>query len=192
MHQSLRPSRSPAHLLLLCIVALLSASSLVAERTTAAATGVVTLNGKAAQRLKVNFWHEQSKTVVWTETDGNGRYRVELGRAGDWVIAIQYWCQQSRFRADEGETQFDWKVEGGTLDVTLDVADDSTGVVVRRPDPDFICLKGVPNATFYTLEAIPFGTFQVTASNQLRTSQPVIVSFTPVNLYERIQIDLKQ
>lgn len=177
---------------LLVISQVISASGLSARGTVTAA-GTITLNGQRAQNLKAYFWHERSKTEVVAETDAIGRYSVDLMHEGDWMIYIRNWSQTGRFIAQDGNTPFDWAVVGGALQVTLEGGSAPATIEMRRTTPDFLALRAIPaGVSSYTFEAIPLGTFQVRASNDLGLSEIATVTFSPSELHQQTRLRLPQ
>jgi hypothetical protein len=109
------------------------------------------------------------------------------------MIVIRNWSQTGRFTAQEGDSQFDWSVEGGSLEVTLEGEGAPATIAVRRAAPDFLSTRAIPSGvTSYTFEAIPLGTFLVMASNGVGTSEPVTVTFTPLELRQQVRLRLPQ
>lgn len=155
------------------------------------AAGTITLNGQPAPNRQVYFW--KAPTEVATQTDEVGRYLVDLPSAGDWMVVIRNWSQAGRFTAHEGDTQFDWSVAGGLLEVMLQGGDAPATIAVRRAAPDFLSTRAIPSGvSSYTFEAIPLGTFRMRASNGLGTSETVTVTFTPFELYQQVRLTLPQ
>ena len=181
----------PLALAVCLLVGQLVVSSDASAQGLVSAAGTITLNGQPATNRQVYFW--RAPTEVATQTDEVGRYLVNLPSAGDWMVVIRNWSQTGRFTAQEGNTQSDWSVEGGLLEVTLQGADAPATIAVRRAAPDFLSTRAIPSGvSSYTFEAIPLGTFLVRASNELGTSETVTVTFTPFDLHQQVRLKLPQ
>jgi hypothetical protein len=155
--------------------------------------GKVTLNGQPAQHRTIHFWQAQSKTEATTVTDSEGQYSIDFRNTGEWMISIRGWYQTERFMAVDGETHFDWAAQGGALEVTLVGAREPTIVAIRRRSPEFLAMRTVPSEdSSYTFEAIPFGTFDVRATNRFGSSQFVTVTFTPTELQQQIRLEFSK
>ena len=182
---------SPLALAVCFLVGQPVASSTAFAQGVVRTAGTITLNAQPVPNRQVYFW--KAPTEVVTQTDDVGRYLVNLPSAGDWMIVIRNWSQTGRFTAQAGDTQFDWPVEGGSLEVTLQGGDAPATIAVRRAAPDFLSTRAIPaGVSSYTFEAIPLGTFLVRASNWLGTSESVAVTFTPFELHQQVRLKLPQ
>jgi len=106
------------------------------------------------------------------------------------MISIRGWSQTAQFIAVEGGTQFDWAVEGGSLQVTLVGAREPTDVTIRRASPDFLAMRKIAATdSIYVFEAIPFGTFGIRAANRFGKSQVATVTFTATQALQHVRLE---
>jgi hypothetical protein len=140
-------------------------------------TGRITLNGEPAQDRPLAFWSARSSTEVTTRTDIDGRYRVVLPHAGDFMVVVRDWPQTTHVVAQDQKMSFDWAVEGATVTVDLyGNLDAPAKVEFRRRSPDFLTMRSMPpSQTRYVFEGLPFGVFRVRAYNGFAASEDVLI-----------------
>jgi hypothetical protein len=155
-------------------------------------SGRITLTGEPAQDRSVAFWNAQGATEATTRTDMDGRYRVVLRQAGDFMVVVRDWPQSTHVVAQDPDTSFDWAVEGVTVTVDLYGNRDAPTKVEFR-SPHLLIMRSIPVwQNRYVFEGLPFGVVRVRAYNGLATSEGVMIDLARGRTQETVALYLLQ